>query len=86
MRRLALVVAALLLTAGPGQAQTKPGAPLPFETLMDAHDRQRAEDTRARTDSRSLLQNERPVPLGDSRVNAVPAPERYTTQPSPPRR
>ncbi len=90
MRRLALAVAALLLTAAPGQvqvqAQTKPGEPLPFETLKDAHDRQRAEDTRARTDSRSLLQNERATPLGDSRVNAVPTPERYTTQPSPPRR
>lgn len=85
MRRVALTVLLVVLTA-PAVAQTRPGEPLPFETLKDAHDRQRAKDYRARSDSRSLLQNERPAPLGDSRVNAVPAPERYTTQPSPARK
>jgi hypothetical protein len=72
--------------AFPVLAQTKPGDPPPFETLKDAYDRQRAEDARARSDSRSLLQNDRSTPLGDSRVNAVPAPERYTTQPVPNRK
>lgn len=80
MRRLLL---AMVLTglAMPALAQSKPGEPLPFETLKDAYDRQRAEDYRVRQDSRSLLRNDRPTALGDSRVNAVPAPERYTTQP-----
>lgn len=85
MRRVILAVLALGLST-PVQAQNRPGDPLPFETLKDAHDRQRAEDQRARQDSRSLLQNDRPTRLGDSRVNPVPAPERYTTQPVPARK
>ena len=85
MPRLAVALLVMVL-ATPVLAQSKPGDPPPFETLKDAHDRQRAEDQRARQDSRSLLQNDRPTPLGDSRVNPVPAPERYTTQPLPARR
>jgi hypothetical protein len=82
----AILILSLLLLTGAALAQTRPGESLPNETLKDAYERQRAEDARARNDSRALLQNERPAPLGDSRVNAVPAPERYTTQPVPNRK
>lgn len=82
MRHIVLLAAALLL-ATPAIGQTRPGEPLRFETLKDAYDRQQAEDYRARQDSRSLLQNERPTPLGDARVHPVPPPAGYTTQPAP---
>lgn len=83
------IMLALVLAAGlaiPAGAQTRPANPPPFETVKDAYDRQRSEDYRARQDNRSLLQNERVTPLGDTPVRAVPAPERYTTQPEPTRR
>jgi hypothetical protein len=86
MTRLLALALFLASLVSPAEAQTKASDPPPFETFKDAHERQRAEDERARRDSRSLLQNDRPGPLGDSRVNAVPAPERYTTQPAPGRK
>jgi uncharacterized protein YfaQ (DUF2300 family) len=78
-----LVTAASAQAAQKGAAAQRAGEPLRFETLKDAHDRQRAEDHRQRTGSRSLLQNERQTPLGDSRVHAMPPPTGYTTQPRP---
>jgi hypothetical protein len=79
-RRLGTV--ALLVTAASAAAGAeRSGQPLRFETLKDAHDRQRAEDYRQRTDNRSLLPPESRAPLGDSRVHPVPPPASYTTQP-----
>lgn len=74
-------VALLVTAASASAAAQRAGEPLRFETLKDAHDRQRAEDYRQRNASRSLLQADRPTPLGDSRVHPVPPPATYTTQP-----
>ena len=81
MARLLALGMLIAVLVSPAWAQTRPGESLPFETLKDAYDRQRGEDARARSESRSLLQNDRPAPLGDSRVNSAPVSERYTTQP-----
>jgi len=79
-----LIIVLAVASASTDWAQSKPGEPLPFETLKDAHDRQRADDYRQQNNSRSLLQNERPAALGDSRVMPTPG-GGYTTQPGPKR-
>ena len=79
MRHISLVLLSVF-TSTPALAQLT-GEPPKFEALRDAYQRQQAEDYRARQDSRSLLQNERITPMGDSRVHQTPG-GGYTTQPS----